>query len=471
MTTPGDDTSRGELAPVRRRERMLALDAARGFALLGIFAVNVQSFGEASGRFASVTPGGEESSLDAALFYFVRVFCEGKFYPLFSMLFGMGLVLQMGRAPSGSFGVMYARRLAALLAIGFLHAVLIWAGDILFVYAIAGFVLLLTSKLGGKALLGIGAGLVLFVSVVCGACWGGVWSASEDAVESRLGQAEATFSADGDPGSESSIVEETDELVPIATAEHGRAFARLTHGFSDGTIGQGPHDPSWIALESQAFHDGPWHDAFLFNLLNWVMSLIAGIFSYAWHVLGLFFIGAGLMKLGVFRDASGVRWRRVLLLGGVAIGLPTAAASVALPVLNPTTSGYVLGTTLQYASGPLVALLYICMIWTIAELGQRLAPARAIVGTFARVGRMGLTNYLLHSVIFTAIFHWWGLGLFGELTRTQRLMLVPIVYATLCVTSWLWLKWFAMGPMEWAWRSLTYWKLQRLRAGSSDSPE
>lgn len=485
-TQPGEMDAAAARRGERRGARVLAIDAARGFALLGIFAVNVQSFGEPFGEFILGVPGANETWLGTALFYLVKIFCEGKFYPLFSMLFGIGLVLQMGRAREGGFVGMYLRRLGVLLLIGLIHATLIWYGDILFIYAIAGAALLLASRLSGKTLLGIGVGLVLFVAFACGTLWGGLSAMSERAVESSFtsagaGVTEAREAGGQDPNGDvereadaealidGEMIEEdavaAADAVAAGQAEHGRAFSRLLEGLGNAQIQQGPSDPAWIALETQAFADGPWLDAFLFNLMCWVMSLMAGLFSYAWHVLGLFFVGAGLMKLGVFERESerGATWRRWMLVVGVGVGVPGAALAAWLPTIAPSAAGYIGSTMLLFLCGPMVALMYLCVIWRLADWGVKGGVVGLGIGALARVGRMALTNYLLHSVIFTGIFHWWGLGLFGELSRPQRLALVPVVYVVLCVTSWVWLKRFRMGPMEWVWRSLTYWKVQGMR--------
>lgn len=457
--------------PATRKDRLVTLDAARGLALLGIFAVNVQIFGDAFGTFMKPTPPAGESPLGVALFYAVRVLYEGKFYPLFSMLFGMGLVLQMGRVAPGAFTGIYARRLGVLLAIGFLHATLLWAGDILFTYAIAGFVLLLGARLSGKALLAIGAGLVLFVATVCGSCWGGMMAMSERAIETELAAAShANTDAAAAPGDHPEPLDDGDPTTPLTDPtptgpDHASAFSQLMDGLADGSIIDGPTDPTWIALERQAMGEGPWLDAFRFNLLNWAMSLAASGLSYGWHVLGLFFLGAGLMKLGIFQagNVQGAAWRRRLIPIGFGLGFPGAIAAAALPALSPTTGGYIGGTILLYLSGPLVAIGYLCSIWRISEWGAGSAIISTLTAALARVGRMALTNYLLHTLIFTSIFHWWGLGLFGELSRPQRLALVPLVYLVLCATSWMWLRTFRMGPLEWLWRSLTYWKRQPIR--------
>lgn len=499
-TQPGEMDATAARRGERRGARVLAIDAARGFALLGIFAVNVQSFGEPFGEFILGVPGANETWLGTALFYLVKIFCEGKFYPLFSMLFGIGLVLQMGRAREGGFVGMYLRRLGVLLLIGLIHATLIWYGDILFIYAIAGAALLLASRLSGKTLLGIGVGLVLFVAFACGTLWGGLSAMSERAVESSFTSAagegeagesevvpaegaEAGLARQDQTADDAEVIDEEEasgeafdlvasdggvvaiDSAAAGQAEHGRAFARLIEGLGSGQIQQGPSDPAWIALETQAFADGPWLDAFLFNLMCWAISLMAGLFSYAWHVLGLFFVGAGLMKLGVFDRESerGATWRRWMLVVGACVGLPGAALAAWLPTIAPSAAGYIASTMLLFLCGPMVALMYVCVIWRLTDWGVKGGVVGLGIGALARVGRMALTNYLLHSVIFTGIFHWWGLGLFGELSRPQRLALVPLVYVVLCVTSWVWLRWFRMGPMEWVWRSLTYWKVQAMR--------
>jgi uncharacterized protein len=165
MSQPG-------LEPVAASARVHAIDAVRGFALLGIFLVNIQTFGEAFGEFVRPTLREGMPAGDVAAFYFVKIFCEGKFYPLFSMLFGMGLMLQWQRAQGAGrrFLGTGLRRLLVLGIIGLCHAFLLWYGDILFMYSTAGVVLLLLTRARVRTLVTVAASL-LFVATVLSMGW------------------------------------------------------------------------------------------------------------------------------------------------------------------------------------------------------------------------------------------------------------------------------------------------------------
>ncbi|MEX2219113.1 MAG: hypothetical protein WD749_10180, partial [Phycisphaerales bacterium] len=133
------------LAPVAEGERIGAIDTTRGFALLGILVVNMQYFGEPFGTAIDHVPPRGGTTLDVGAFYIEKVLCEGKFYPLFSLLFGVGLAVQWSRAAARGRGFLAPgfRRLGALAVMGMAHGLLLWYGDILFVYATAGVWLLL----------------------------------------------------------------------------------------------------------------------------------------------------------------------------------------------------------------------------------------------------------------------------------------------------------------------------------------
>ena len=120
--------------------RVLGIDVARGVALLGIFLVNAQLFSQPFGAVFEIKIPSEEGWPSVAAYWFTNIFCGGKFYPLFSLLFGAGLAMmyQSAVAQGRSFGWTYARRLAWLAVIGMLHLTLLWYGDILLIYASIG---------------------------------------------------------------------------------------------------------------------------------------------------------------------------------------------------------------------------------------------------------------------------------------------------------------------------------------------
>lgn len=470
--------------PVDAGSRLVAMDVARGIALLGIFFVNIQLFAMPFGTYMQRGPESDDV-LTTLCYYFVKIFCEAKFYTLFSTLFGMGLVLQMHSITSrgGSFYAVYARRLLWLLAMGLLHALLLWYGDILFVYGLCGIVLLLCARASARVLLSVGAGLVLFGAVALAFLMAldqfgqSVQQTPVAAEVMRADAAPADAQTEASPPSpnedESSAGHdgrgeaEADAAPPVATNDKDKPrspIMRLFRGFEDGT-GRQPNSPTWMDAETEAYRDGPYLQAFLFRAMSWGMMFISFLFGFGWHVLGMFFIGAGLLKAGLL-SPTGAAWQARLALLGALVGIPIATAS-ALLSSTPEATWWGMGLTalLLMISGPLVALMYLCAVAIIVRKGL-LAPVTRVL---ANVGRLALTNYIMQTLVATFIFYHWGLAQFGSWSRPERCALVLAVFAAQCFISPLWLSVFRFGPLEWLWRSVTYLRPQpmlRTAAGS-----
>lgn len=451
------DTLPPVAAPVRESARITALDAARGFALLGILLVNIQAFAEPFGKFIVPKPESPDAAT-ATLFYLVKVFAEGKFYPLFSILFGIGLILQMGSVQSAgrSFRPLYLRRLFVLLLFGLVHALLLWYGDILFIYALCGTVLLLCSRLQGKTLLTIGAVLLLGVAVVGGSVFGFMTYAS------NARPAPVSVEASTDPEPAAVKPSRPDDLDRLAKDS---PFFTLINGFRDERIQGGPEHPVWLENETKAYRDGPWLDSFLFRAMTWVFYLVFSLIGFGWSVLAAFFIGAGLAGVGFFSPERRPLRRRLVILG-LLIGLPAAAFGAFAPgLIQGSLPAMLIAGFCTFAAGPLVALMYLSAVTLIAESGS----LRGVLRTLSAVGRMALTNYLTHTLVCTFIFYHWGLGQFGQWSRPERILLVVGIFAAQCVLSPLWLSMFRFGPMEWLWRTLTYGRLQPMRRSDADA--
>lgn len=471
------------VGPVVSQRRVAALDVARGVALLGIFVVNVQSFAEPFGSFIARTPESDDA-MTVALFWVQKVLCEGKFYPLFSMLFGIGLVLQMQSVESrgGPFAKIYLRRLGVLLAIGLFHALVLWYGDILVTYALCGAVLMLARKWPAKGLLFTGGALVT-VSVVLtmglsalesmqptwqrsaevveqsveGAAEGAVDGAAADAVMAQPRPSEASGGAReaaGDRVGDGPIAAD----VEWDAGESRSPLARLLDGYRSREIQGGPEDPMFAALETEAYREGPWHSALGFRVMSWAMYIIFSAFSLAWQILGLFFIGAAVYKAGLL-DERGRVWRRAIIGAAAFVALPISIMATYVDAHTDHRGANVLLTGASMVYGPVMSLGYLC----IAAWAVQVRALRGITGVFGAVGRMALTNYLSQTVIATFVFYWWGLGQFGQWTRGERDLLVVCVYSAQCVLSVLWLRAFRFGPMEWVWRTLTYGRAAGMR--------
>lgn len=492
--------------------RLTSIDAVRGFALLGILFVNIHFFGDVLG--AAINPGAPAggSALDTAAWWFTTTLCTGKFYPLFSMLFGAGLAIQFTRAQARGegFWTRPARRLAALSLIGLVHGLLIWYGDILFMYSLVGFGLLLAVRLKVRWLLAGIAGLGLVGLAFCalavlmgslanqaamdagnaasaagsttvrtpfspgtpadGAAGGGGDGAAAggtDGGETESGETESGGADGGSPegaaagagGGAGGGADEASPAGEATTPEPVRTpLQRLLRGFREGQVSD-PSSPLWQEAETEAFRDGPFGQATALRAFNFLAGLVFFGFSGGWQLLALFLTGAVLVKSGVLASGSTTArtWGLRFVLLGLCVGLPASVAHTALIENTSGLLGFVSLVCLFYG-GPCLSLGYLGV--GVLLLHDRAGRPPAVAGLLASAGRAAMSCYLLTSVTATFIFYHWGLGLFGSLSYATRTAMVPVIFIGIAVLAHLWLSRFRFGPMEWLWRTVTYLKPQ-----------
>lgn len=424
-STPAPPAPPTPPGPVASGERVDAIDAVRGVALLGILLVNVHFFAIPLGEaFSPMMPAGA-TRLDQAAFLFVKIFCEGKFYPLFSLLFGVGLAIQFlrSRARGASFWGRGIRRLVFLGCVGACHGVLIWAGDILLLYSIVGMLFLLLVRLPARWLFVIGGflwgtGITFFGALTLMAVLTG-------------GAQHAPFDASG--------------LSPAET---------LYRGFTAGVL-LDPSHPQFAEIERAVYPAGTFAEVTLVRTISYTLFLLFSVVGFAWQIGAMFLFGAGLLKSGAF-DPGRERVLRRLVVVGLCLGLP---ASAALALFGATATDPKLASIAaagMLLAGPPVSGMYLGGI----VLLYRAWAGGGFLRFLAPVGRMAMTNYLLASIAGTFVFYHWGLGQFGTWTHAERLVLVAAIYLPQVALSNLWLARFQFGPMEWLWRSFTYLRFQ-----------
>jgi len=407
------------LQPVPTAERIRTLDVLRGFALFGILVVNVELFGWPIYKMftSSRAPA---APADLIGDWMVRFLFQGKFYLLFSFLFGLGVVIQWQRAQAHGrrFGPFFCRRLLVLLAIGLAHAFLLWEGDILVCYALCGFLLLAFCNCQPKTLL---VWAVVF-SMIPLLMYTGIWLLVTLA----------------------SLVPEGAKAVREEFARQDAAFARLTE--------QNLH----------IFREGNLRDIFAARARNALFAWQC-LFFYAPTVIGMFLVGLYAGRRGVLHHpAANLRFIRRTLFWGFALGLPIGVAySFAAGSGNFMKIDLMLlaSMTALAISGPALCLAYAATLTLLLQRDSWKARLRPI----AAAGQMALSNYLLQSVVCTFIFYSYGLAWYGSVGRASALVLAVVVYAGQLLLSVWWLKRFRFGPAEWLWRSLTYGQRQPIR--------
>jgi len=429
------------LAPIDARARVQGIDIARGIALLGIILVNARFFflpfmWAAEPRM--IPADMQASTFDLVARDAIDAFCTFKFISTFSLLFGFGLAQQIDRARAAgrSTWTFALRRLGLMLAIGLVHGLLVWYGDILSVYALIGVVVVACIRLSDRWLRRVVIGLACIMLTL------------------TVLIATLQFAFGGRLGTGTSAVETTSPAATVEPADTASPTADvLPRGFDAMKRAQfTPTSQVWIDAEIAAQQQGPWLDAFVFRAAGYAFAAVAAAFSYGWHVLLMMLIGVWMQRGGLFgADASSRRWR--LARWGLAIGLPCAIGGVLPYWLLGRESGLAVfaHSVLLTGSALMLPLAYAPLI---VELGPRL-PA-FVREPLAATGRMALTVYLCESLVCTALASWWGLGLFATLSDAQFTLVAAAVWTALVCAASVWRRFVGDGPMERLWRAGTY---------------
>lgn len=397
------------------------LDVLRGFALLGILLANFQLFTQPIPVLAGYIGldeghGGANRVADAAILWLA----EGKFYPLFAMLFGGGFVLMWERTrESGrAFWPAYLRRILALGFFGLAHLVLIWGGDILLIYSLSALLMVLFFRnTPTEKLWKWGLALIFFPSAMMW-LYAGLYASAQADPESA-DRFRAAIEADR---------EYFLALADVAERVH-------TEGSYLANVQYRVWEYTQVTIVS----------------LEWMIAM-----------LGFFLLGRFLVQSGRLTDiTTHEKWLRRWRLWGLCIGLPIAAISTWLlydadwmvPAINVA-----LGMTLLSIAGVILSLGYLATV----------VLARKGLAILAPAGRMALTNYLLQSLFWTLVFYGYGLGAWQQIDRIWHVPLGVGFFGLQVIFSHWWLQHFHFGPTEWLWRCFTYFQWYPLRRVGAD---
>ena len=405
--------STNDISPVKTSERYVILDALRGFALLGICMANFPEFSLYTFLSPEAAASMPMAVADTITRYLLYILVDGKFYTLFSLLFGIGfsiIIRNAERKGANGFRIFY-RRMRMLLLFGFLHLMFIWSGDILMLYALLGMLLPLFRRVSDQMLLGW-AGFFLFLPII------------------------------------------VDFICEITRIYPALPFVRLqetycaAYGITEANFAYWLHDAEDYGAVFQFLVQGA---------CVRMQEFIAG--NRYFKVLGLFLIGFYIGRERIYADLEGnkILLRKVFRYG-LTLGLPCSL----LYAWN-SMSGHPFGNTLHsvcyfisvyplgfaYAAG--LCLLY--LKWKEGSIWKWLAAP----------GRMALTNYIGQSVIGMFLFYGIGLGWGSTIGLWHTEVIVLAVFLFQVLFSRLWLSGFKFGPLEWIWRMLTYGKWLEIR--------
>ncbi len=403
------------LAPVAESQRIASLDVLRGFAVLGILAMNIGGFSMPAAAYFDPTAYGDLSGVNGWVWRITHVLADLKFMAIFSMLFGAGIVLMTersesrGQSPTG----LHYRRMAWLIVFGLLHAHLLWYADILYWYGMCGLVVYLFRKVRPQWLI--------------------VWGLVSIAVASAM-MLGAGFSMPFWPPAAM-------EQVAMDLKPPPEVIAAEVATYQGGWLEQMDHRvPKSLEMEINTF-------------LVWA----------AWRVSGLMLLGMALYKLGVFSAKRSPKLYAALIAVAGVVGIPVIVYGMQrnFAVDWDVTYYFFFGLQFNYWASLLVSLGWVSVVMLVCQR-QILGP---VTRSLAAVGRMAFTNYILQTVICTTLFYGHGFGLFGQIERTGQAAIVLAVWAFQLIMSPIWLRYFLFGPLEWLWRSLVYLERQPFRRG------
>ncbi|MBI3407383.1 MAG: DUF418 domain-containing protein [Planctomycetes bacterium] len=435
------------VAPATGQDRLFALDTLRGVAVLGILLMNILFFGMPMVAGFNPDAGGEEKLLNRITWLVNQVLFEGKMRAIFSICFGAGVILLTSRAEKrgghAEIADVYYRRNLWLIAFGLVHAFFIWAGDILFSYGLVGLFLYPFRKLRPWALITIGT-ILLIIAFSRGAIKGVMLQVlPEKAKEAQQAKSEQK--------------ELTDEQKKIL-----EAWSKV-QGFIE-------PDEKHMKKDLDGHLGGYWN-LFMYRAGFVVRMQSIGLYTGTFFDVGsMMLIGMALMKMGVFTAHRSNRFYIIMACIGYGIGIACTGFVAFWAVYKDFELLKWIGPYfLTYPFGRLfVALGHIALIMLICK-NARLPRTTAAL---AAVGRMAFTNYILASLICVILFEGFAFGLFGAFERYQLYLVVFGVWAVQIALSVVWLHFFRFGPLEWAWRALTYWKMPPMlvRRGENLTP-
>lgn len=437
----GDSLPQAIVAPVSESQRVRLIDALRGVALLGILLMNIPVFSMA--QYASEAYRNDPTNVNYWVSAVITVFFEGKMRALFGMIFGAGIVLfvskkeQAGKPVAG----LFYRRMLWLLPFGLFHAhVILWIGDILYLYGICGMLVFLFRKVSPKY-------LVMAVPLVAILDFTSSTLLYQYVRNERIAYVSAmAVQEEGKPLTETQQkdIEDWQNLEELFIPNREMAAENTRKMKSDYATVAAFLRPKAFELETRLV---------LVQIWDSIALMLLGIALYQWGFL-----------TGQWTQKS--YWKTLLI--GYGIGLPLVAFS-----FYYTHTQYP-NLESMLASMEKVSIQWVNLIYPFQRILLVLAHisglvllyqsgvCRRLFQSLMAVGQMAFTNYIMHSIACTLFFFGYGLNFYAELEYYQIFFVVFAIWCVQLIYSPIWLRYFHFGPLEWMWRSLTYWRIQPL---------
>ena len=430
-------TAQEILKPISSAERISSIDIIRGVALLGILLMNITGFGLYKAYNNPINSGGS-TGLNLSVWWINSMFFEGTMRGMFSMLFGAGLVLFTSRSSENYRGSdvtdIFFRRLLWMFLFGIIHCyLLLWDGEILYAYAIVGMFAFSFRHLKPKYLM-IAATVILFIATSLDVKdYYHVKYTFETATAANIKKSKSEILSK----EETKSIEEWNEKVKNDNASPEQLKDE-------------------IAERNKGYFSNVMHKAHENQIIQ-----SEYLYRYTfWDTLAMMLLGMAFLKMGIIKATKSNRFYWIMALIGYVIGITTnyfettqiISSNFSILSIYKAFNTYQLGRLFTTLGNLAVIVLFIKSGWL--PLLQK---------SLAAVGQMAFTNYIMHTVICITIFLGFGFAMYGKLQRYELYYIVFSIWIFQLIVSPIWLRYFRFGPLEWMWRSLTYWERQPFR--------
>lgn len=424
-----------QLTPLGDAERIQSLDVIRGIVLFGILLMNINSFGLAH-SYNDPTVAGGFKGWNLYTWIATNMFFEGTMRGLFSLLFGVGMFIFLDRLTERGAGIkaadIFFRRLTWLLIFGLIHGyLLLWTGEILYDYALMGFLVYSFRNMAPKKLILAATVLVLA---------GSVWNYSDYRNSQKL-------AAD--------VV-----LIDSYKTENKELTKELKESQSKWEKMQEDRSPEAIAEFNSSMHKGYFDVVAFLAPINFYYDINMFYRYGPWDVLSMMLIGIAMFKWKILSAEKSFGFYAGMAAVGYLIGLSVNYYELRTVLDGQFSPVAIAESNLTYDLGR----ISICM----GHIGLIMIFCKSnfliwLKSSLSAVGKMALTNYIMHSLICMVVFTGVGFGLFGKLQRYELLYVVFSIWIFQLILSPIWLTYFHYGPMEWLWRNLSYQKIHPIR--------
>jgi uncharacterized protein len=432
-------------APVSQGERIILLDSLRGIAILGILLMNIPGFALPDPVIYDPSVLNEQGTINFKTWYFIDWFMEGSQRALFSMLFGAGIILFVTRQEKKVEGLLPAdyffRRQIWLLVFGLFNAyILLWFWDILFHYACLGMIMFTFRRLSPRALI-IGAFISLILMTV---------RENVDAYRDKR------VIAKGE------VIAKMDTTVTKLNDQQKEDLGAMTE-FKEKSSAEGKKKKMEKSLKAVRGSYGAFYE---YQSERSMRGEINYLYYGGWDILVFMFLGMAFYKNGVLTGKAKAKVYWGLFIIGLGAGLVLSYFRIQ-PLIDSQFNYFNYRKNAPFEFYEISRTFRALGIFGLIMLLYKSGWFKWLFALMRPVGQMAFTNYLMQSLLVGLFFYGIGLGYFGKQQRFEIYYVVGATWVLQIIWSHIWLRYFRFGPLEWAWRSLTYWKKQPMRKSNT----